>query len=103
MITTAVDLIKVGEKIEATLVGFASVIGKFEAERLRICEVCSRLFWAKRQESKTCSAKCYNNYRQRLYRNLTDEEKAERKNRRNDNRKRNNKLKKIREKKNGTL
>ena len=103
MIMTAVDLIKIGGKVKANLTGFASVIGKFEAERLRVCEICNRLFWAKRRESKTCSAKCYNNYRQRLYRHLTDEEKVERKNRRNANRKVNNKLKKIREKKNGTL
>jgi hypothetical protein len=42
------------------LTGFAGLIGKFKSDRLRICESCSRIFWAKRIDSKTCSAKCLN-------------------------------------------
>jgi hypothetical protein len=102
-ITSSINVIKTGEKFEASLTGFAALIGHFEADRLRICEICGRVFWAKRKESKTCSAKCFNNFRQQLYRKLTAEEKAERKSRRESNRERNKKLKQIKEKKNGTL
>ncbi len=102
-ITTSINVIRIGEKFEASLTGFAELIGHFEADRLRICEICNRLFWAKRKESKTCSAKCFNNFRQQLYRKLTAEEKAERKSRRESNRERNKKLKQMRGKKNGTL
>ncbi len=102
-ISTTINLVKIGEKFEASLTGLAKLIGHFEADRLRICEICGRIFWAKRKESKTCSAKCFNNFRQQLYRKLTAEEKAERKSRRESNRERNKKLKQIKEKKNGTL
>ncbi len=102
-ITSSISVIKTGEKFEASLTGFAALIGHFEADRLRVCEICGRVFWAKRKESKTCSAKCFNNFRQQLYRKLTAEEKAERKSRRKSNRERNKKLKQIKEKKNGTL
>lgn len=103
IITTSIKFIKLSERVEANLTDFASLIGHFEADRLRICETCSLLFWAKRKESKTCSAKCYNNFRQKLYRKLTDEEKAQRKTQRKANRERNLKLKKMRKKSNGTL
>lgn len=62
--------------------GFAQLIGKFDSDRLRICEICSKLFWAKRMESETCSPRCFNNLRQRLYRTLSDEEKEDRRYRR---------------------
>ncbi len=103
-ITTTINLTKTDETFEASLTGFASLIGHFQPDRLRICEICSRLFWAKRKESKTCSARCFNNFRQNLYRKLTVEEKAERKARREANKLRNKTLKEIKENKNnGTL
>jgi hypothetical protein len=77
--------------------GFARFIGTFDSDRLRICEICSRLFWAKRKDSETCSARCFNNLRQRNHRNLTDEEKAQRKAKREANRQSKNELKVGRE------
>ncbi len=49
------------------------------ADRLRICEICQRVFWAKRQDSKTCSPLCLNTLNVRRHRKLTDEEKAQKK------------------------
>ncbi|HXG84828.1 MAG TPA: hypothetical protein VNI84_12465 [Pyrinomonadaceae bacterium] len=87
------------------ITGLAALIGKFDDSRLRRCviESCQKIFWAKREESETCSARCFGILRTRRYRKLTDEEKAERKAQREANRERNKKLKTIKEKKNGTL
>jgi hypothetical protein len=43
------------------LTGLAGVIGTFRSDRLRICQSCARLFWAKREDSKACSPRCLNN------------------------------------------
>jgi hypothetical protein len=72
-------------------------------DRLRRCKICNHIFWAKREESETCSAPCFGILRTRRYRELTVEEKAERKAQREANRERNKKLKEIRSKNNGTL
>jgi hypothetical protein len=82
---------------------YLEAIKGIDADRLRICEICSRVFWAKRKESETCSTKCFNNLRVRRYRNLTPEEKAKRKAQREANKLQKIKIKKLKEKKNGTL
>lgn len=66
-----------------------------EKDRLRICEICGRIFWAKRTESETCSPECANNLRVRLSRSLSDEQKAERNAERKANRLQNKKLKEL--------
>ena len=58
------------------LIGLAALIGKFDGNRLRICEMCSRVFWAKREESVTCSPPCSSTLRSRRHRERT--EKTER-------------------------
>jgi hypothetical protein len=64
-------------KLQTT--GLAALIGKFDDSRLRRCEICERVFWAKRKESKTCSLQCANVLRVRRYRSSTTEEKANKK------------------------
>ncbi len=76
-----------GEGGKEYLGGFAGLIGKFQSDRLRICKICTRVFWAKRAESEACSQDCANNLRVRRSRSLTDEEKAKRKAEREANRK----------------
>ena len=47
---------------------FTSLFNKYDVsfERIRICPICSSVFWAKRIESSTCSnRKCSNNFHQR--------------------------------------
>jgi len=83
--------------------GLAGVIHKIIPDRFRMCEICNRIFWAKREDSKTCSPGCLNKLNVRRHRNLTEEEKAEKKAQREANRERNKKLKQLKEKKNGTL
>lgn len=80
-------------------IGLAALIGKFDDSRLRICEICQRIYWAKRENSKTCSPQCLNKLNVRRHRALTDEEKAEKKAQREANSRRNKKLKEIRSKK----
>jgi hypothetical protein len=43
-------------------------------KRIRICEICNRIFWANRKDSKTCSKPCLNNYQQRQFRSKNKEE-----------------------------
>jgi hypothetical protein len=74
-----------------------------DLDRIRACEICNRIFWAKREDSKTCSPKCFGVLRTRDYRKLTDEEKAARKARRQANKEYKKKLKELRKNKNGTL
>ncbi len=50
------------------LSGFGGLIGKFKSDRLRICKICSRVFWAKREDSETCSSRCLNAFNVRNYR-----------------------------------
>ena len=65
------------------LTGLASFIYEgFDDSRLRTCKKCGHIFWAKRQDSKTCSKQCLNAYNVQQYRKLTDEEKATRKQKR---------------------
>lgn len=62
------------------ITGLAALIGKFDDSRLRRCKICeTRIFWAKRKESETCSPQCANILRVRRYRSLTDQEKADKK------------------------
>ncbi len=61
------------------ITGLASLIGTFDDSRLRRCEICQRIYWAKRENSKTCSPECLNILNVRRHRALTDEEKAEKK------------------------
>jgi hypothetical protein len=56
-----------------------------DLDRIRACEICDRIFWAKRTESSTCSPKHYEALKKRRARALTDEEKAERKTKRQEN------------------
>lgn len=66
--------------------GLVRLLGTFDEDRLRRCAICSRIFWAKRKESKTCSRKCLNALNVKRFRTLTNEEKAERKAKREENR-----------------
>lgn len=65
--------------------GLASLLGTFDDSRLRTCQICEHIFWAKRKDSKTCGRRCLNVFNVREYRALTSEEKAERKARRKAN------------------
>lgn len=87
-------------KAELVLNRFLEAIIGVDLTRLRACEICSRIFWAKRKESETCSPPCLNVFNVRRYRALSDEEKAERRAKREANRNYKKKLKE-REKKNG--
>jgi hypothetical protein len=78
---------------------FLEAINKTDADRLRICEICQRVFWAKREDSKTCSPRCLSALNTRNSRKLTAEEKAEKKAQREANRERNKKLKQLKEQK----
>ncbi len=68
------------------ITGLAVLIGKFDDSRLRRCVICQRIFWAKRENSKTCSPRCLNVLNVRNSRSLSEEEKAERKAKRDANR-----------------
>jgi hypothetical protein len=83
--------------------GLAGVIHEIIPDRFRMCEICNKIFWAKREESETCSAPCFGILRTRRYRNLTPEEKAERKAKREANKKIKKQLARNKEKMNGTL
>ena len=39
-----------------------------DVDRLRICEICGKIFWAVNKNSETCSKTCLNALRQRRYR-----------------------------------
>ncbi len=67
------------------LTELAALIGKFDDSRLRRCQICNNIYWAKRENSKTCSAKCLNVINVRKYRSLTNEEKEEKKTQRKAN------------------
>ncbi len=79
--------------------GLAALIGTFDDSRLRRCEICQHIYWAKREDSKTCSPPCLNILNVRNSRARSDEEKAELKIKREANSQRNKKLKEIRRKK----
>lgn len=67
--------------------GLAGVIDEIIPDRFRMCEVCNKIFWAKREDSKTCSLPCLNKFNVRRHRALTPEEKATKKAQREANRK----------------
>lgn len=46
----------------------AEALQGVDIDRLRICPVCNRIFWAKRNDQKACSNKCSGNLRIRKYR-----------------------------------
>jgi hypothetical protein len=68
-----------------SVTGIAAVINMSNLDRLRTCQICHRIFWLKRKDSKTCSLSCANYLRVKNYRNLTDEQKRERKKQREEN------------------
>jgi predicted nucleic acid-binding Zn ribbon protein len=53
---------------------FPEVIRGIEADRLRLCEVCDHIFWAKRKDAETCSPNCLNVLRQRRFRQQNKEQ-----------------------------
>ena len=66
--------------------GLLGLLGTFDDTRLRRCLICKRIFWARRNDSKTCSSRCSNNLNVRNYRSLSDEEKEAKKAQRKENR-----------------
>ncbi len=54
-------------KLVAKPAALTAVLVGIDLDRIRFCEVCSKLFWAGRQDSKTCSYKCSNRLRQRRF------------------------------------
>lgn len=71
-----------------------------EADRLRICTICNKIFWAKNKNSETCSKTCLNALRQRRHR---EKNKEEINLKRRENYRLKKKLRQIKENKNGTL
>jgi hypothetical protein len=55
---------------------FTEALEGIEAKRIRLCEVCKRIFWAGRITQKCCSNSCSNKFRVHRFRYKTDEEKA---------------------------
>ena len=47
-----------------------------DADRLRICEICDNIFWAKRANSESCTPRCLNTLNVRRSRSLNNKEKA---------------------------
>lgn len=39
-----------------------------EADRIRVCKMCEKVFWASRNDMKTCNTKCANSLRQKQWR-----------------------------------
>jgi hypothetical protein len=72
---------------------FQSYIG-VDLDRVRACEICNRIFWAKNKKSETCSKPCLNALRQRRHRK-TNKEAINKK--RRDNYRRNKQLKQLKE------
>ena len=71
----AVPYITEDNKIEVTSnTAFFEIIRGIEADRLRVCEVCNRIFWAKRKDAETCSPNCLNVLRQRRFRQQNKEQ-----------------------------
>lgn len=66
--------------------GLSKVLEGVEGDRLRLCGICRKLFWAKRTGSKACSKSCSNTLRQRQFRALASDEKARRNAARSNNR-----------------
>jgi len=63
----------VGEdgRLSVHLTGLAAAVDGVEGDRIRLCLICRKVFWANRRDSSTCSPKCSSVYRQRNHRRLT--------------------------------
>ncbi|HRH40367.1 MAG TPA: hypothetical protein PKY82_01895 [Pyrinomonadaceae bacterium] len=61
---------------EPTLVSdpFFEILHNIPLSRIRCCEICKNIFWAKRSESATCSTPCLFTWRQRQYRQANRDE-----------------------------
>jgi len=75
----ALNEIRKGETEKSTWSSLLTAIRKIKYNRLRICEVCERIFWANNKNSETHSPQCANILRVRKHRQLSDEEKEARK------------------------
>ncbi len=62
------SLIFDGNTIRVIKSRFLRAIEGVNIDRLRVCEVCTNIYWAVRSDSKTCSRNCYNTFRQRQFR-----------------------------------
>ncbi len=91
---------RTGDEITVETTSFFETISTINLDRLRACEICSRIFWANYKNSFTCSKPCLNALRQRRHRK-TNKEAINAKRRANYGR--NKQLKQLKEKKNGTL
>jgi predicted nucleic acid-binding Zn ribbon protein len=60
-------------EVEMPLQVFVDAIKGIYIDRLRLCVICSRVFWAKRKDSETCSVSCFNTLRQRRHRDRNKE------------------------------
>jgi hypothetical protein len=60
--------------IEVVPTGLGEAIHGVDGDRIRTCEICNRIFWAKRKDSETCSVSCFNILRQRRHRKRNKEE-----------------------------
>lgn len=80
----------------ANLPAFSKIIERIDLERLRFCEICSRVFWANYKNSFTCSPTCLNTLRQRRHRKKNADEINKT---RRENYARNKKLKELKESK----
>lgn len=57
------------KRLKTVLIGAAALVEGVDVTRLRVCEICKRLFWAFRKDAFGCSKKCCQNYRIRKHRN----------------------------------
>jgi hypothetical protein len=57
-----------GTLINVVPSGLSAALDGVIGERVRSCEICDRIFWARRKESETCSPPCANNLRVRRWR-----------------------------------
>ncbi len=80
--------------------GLPALVGTFDDSRLRKCEICRCIYWAKRDNAKTCSPRCLSVLHTRNSRALTDEEKAAKKAQRKENKAYKQKLEENRSKNN---
>lgn len=61
-------------KLEIKIPAVFDVLNDINADRLRICEICNQIFWAKKKNSETCQKSCYNTLGQSRYRKKNREE-----------------------------
>jgi hypothetical protein len=58
----------IDSKIQVCRSPFFQAIEGIDINKIKACPICEHIFWAARKDSKTCSAKCYNTFRQRCFR-----------------------------------